>query len=123
MTTYTAEQITAIGGREWTGYNGQKRVYLNNWYDLVGLEISTYKTGNVSSAALNGEPISNSAGNDLRQAKVWLDVATGQIRTDIGERAKNRHFDGNALVASLLRGIAARVKAATSREVTTREAA
>lgn len=81
-TTYTAEQIIAIGGREWI--KGDKhRVYLNQdiWTALIGLEVEHYKSGTISSASLDGERISNSQAYKILAAidAVWLDVTTGQI--------------------------------------------
>jgi len=72
MTTYTAEQIIAIGGREWNK-GGKHRVYLNDdvWTRLIGLEIETYKSGNISSATLGGERISNA------EARRYLDAISG----------------------------------------------
>src|SRR5690606_7981417 len=81
-TTYTAEQIIAIGGREWI--KGDKhRVYINQdvWSKLIGLDIQRYKSGNISSATLDGVLISNSEAKRILGAidAVWLDVTTGQI--------------------------------------------
>lgn len=38
-----------------------KRLYFNNLPELYGLEISRYKTNNISSATMDGDDISNSA--------------------------------------------------------------
>ncbi|MGA3524153.1 helix-turn-helix domain-containing protein [Melissospora conviva] len=76
MSTYTADQITRIGGREWTGANGAHRVYINEdvWTALVGLEIDRYKSGNIQHAELNGEKISNARAARLAAIKVyWQD--------------------------------------------------
>lgn len=73
MTTYTAEQITRIGGREWRKSDGTLRVYINTdvWAPLVGLEIDHYKSGNISSAYLDGERISNARAYRLTAIKVY----------------------------------------------------
>lgn len=82
MNTYTAEQITAIGGNEWIK-GGKHRVYINQdvWSKLIGLDIQRYKSGNISSATLDGVLISNSEAKRILGAidSVWLDVATGLI--------------------------------------------
>ena len=88
-TTITAQQILDLGGREWTGRNGQQRIYLNNWYELAGLEISRYKgSGSISSAKLNGEWISNRKASMLLAAKVWFDVKAGELRHTIRQVAE-----------------------------------
>ena len=48
---------------EWTHPStGEIRHYINRWDKLIdGLEFSTYKTGNISAAKLDGESISNSS--------------------------------------------------------------
>lgn len=76
--TYTIEQLTQAGGTRWTK-NGMDRFYFNNISELFGLSVSTYKTGNISSATLNGEPISNSKATAMKahfdHAKLWFDTA------------------------------------------------
>ncbi len=80
--TYTATQIIRIGGREWTK-PGLHRVYINRdiWTNLIGLETNNYKSGNISAATLDGEPISNSRASKILQtvSGVWLDCETGRI--------------------------------------------
>lgn len=76
MSTYTADQITRIGGKEWTGANGAHRVYLNEdvWTALIGLEIDRYRSGNIQYATLRGEKISNARAARLSAIKVyWQD--------------------------------------------------
>ncbi len=72
------ENLVSKGGREWAG----KRVYVGEALacSLMGLRVTRYGSGNVSSAAMNGSPISN------RDAAV-LDMATGATLTG-GERAR-----------------------------------
>lgn len=76
MTTYTAEQIEAIGGSRWTK-NGKDRVYLNDWHALARLEITRYHSGNISSATLDGEPLSNTKARLCAIGKVYWE--NGQI--------------------------------------------
>lgn len=77
-TTYTAEQIIAIGGREWI--KGDKhRVYLNieAWAPLIGLEIAYYKSGSIQYAEVAGTKISNRRAYALAATKVYWEG--GQI--------------------------------------------
>jgi hypothetical protein len=82
---YTAEQIEAIGGSRWTSRTGELRVYLNDWHPLIDLDIDRYGTGNVRSASLRGESLSNRRASSLATAKVyWRD---GKIWTDLAALA------------------------------------
>jgi len=71
-------------GKEWIKED-MHRIYINNLDQIYGLETTSYKTGNISSATLNGEKISNSRARqlstDLSCAKIWYDVKTGKIET------------------------------------------
>lgn len=68
----TAEQMKAIGGREWTNPNGgELRIYLSDWPPFAGLDIDRYKTGNIRYADLDGERISNSQAAKFILGKVW----------------------------------------------------
>ncbi|MEU3455550.1 helix-turn-helix domain-containing protein [Micromonospora sp. NPDC006766] len=84
MNTYTAEQITRIGGREWRKSDGTLRVYLNVdvWAPLVGLEIEFYKSGNIAHATLNGEKISNRRAAQLTAIKVYWEASQIFITRD-----------------------------------------
>lgn len=70
MTTNTAPEINS-----WTARNGQVRRYINNWQELAGIHVDTYKTGNISSVSIDGEEISNRKGGLTASGKVWLDDA------------------------------------------------
>lgn len=76
------ETLVKLGGKEWTK-NGMHRVYMNGLATWFGLETTRYNTGNVSSATLDGEPISNSQakriGDHLFDAKFYYDVNTGNF--------------------------------------------
>lgn len=121
MTTYTTQQITAIGGRESTTRTGEHRVYLNNWADLAGLEINYYGNGrSIRAAAFQGATISNTKASRLTAARVYLDVATGTIRTSIRRIAEEARLD---IGDDLVRAVVAGIRAATTTEVTSREAA
>jgi hypothetical protein len=72
------EKLIKIGGSEWKK-NGMHRIYFNidMMVPLYGLELSFYGTGNVSSAKLNGEKISNSEATRLLRkldSKIHYDV-------------------------------------------------
>src|SRR5690606_4904672 len=107
MTTYTAEQIIAIGGREWTGHNGQRRIYLNNWHQLAGLEIERYKSGSIRFAAVDGEQISNTKAAKVAAAKVWFDMETGQLRHTIRRAAEEARVGelADVLISNLIAAI------------------
>lgn len=120
-TTITAQQILALGGREWTGRNGQHRIYLNNWYELAGLEISWYGSGNIRSAKLDDELISNRKAGMLMTAKVWYDVKTGELRHTIRQVAENARIEyaADVLIDNLIEAI----RRAGARELTAAQAA
>ncbi|MGW8702309.1 hypothetical protein ACWGOK_36210 [Streptomyces eurythermus] len=82
---YTAETMTAIGGRRWQK-NGMDRVYLNDFEIVPGLELDHYKSGSISGAWLDGEKISHAEGGRLGTAvdKVYFDAADGKVHIKWG---------------------------------------
>lgn len=64
------------GFNRWTKGN-MDRLYINA--TKLGLELTYYKTGNISSAYLNGERISNSRGYDCKNSKTYIDITTGKL--------------------------------------------
>lgn len=64
-------------GSEWKK-GAMHRVYFNDLHLWYGLEFETYNSGNISSATLNGDEISNGRAcniiSTLASAKVWYDV-------------------------------------------------
>ena len=66
----------AKGFKRWTK-GSMDRLYIN--VTDLGLEVSYYKTGNVSSARWCGESISNSDGRRFLASKVFVDVKTGTL--------------------------------------------
>lgn len=116
MTTYTAEQITSIGGNLWER-GTKRRVYLNDWPTLIGLDIERYNTGNIRHATLDGETISNSRAHKLLGAQVYWE--NGSIWHTIDHAADAARVDGDELVTRLMDSIAK----AVSPDLTTREAA
>jgi len=68
-----------IGGKHWENY-GKSRVYYNadSIMEIIELELDFYKTGNICSAELQGEKISNSRARKilgtLESSKLWFDL-------------------------------------------------
>ena len=118
--TITAQQILNLGGREWTGRNGQQRIYLD-WPELAGMKIKLYKSGSISSATINGEPISNRKASMLATARVWYDVKAGKLRHTIYQVAKNARVEYVADV--LIENLFEAIRRAGARELTTAQAA
>jgi hypothetical protein len=106
--TYTEEQMKAIGGKRWTT-GDHLRVYLNDWADMIDLDVNHYKTGNVQSATLAGDRISNTKASTLLQAKVWWE--DGRIHTNLRRVANQASLDADALMDTLMAAIAERVAA------------
>lgn len=109
--TLSVETMTAIGGNRWTK-NGHDRVYINNWADFAGLEVSHYNTGNISSATYQGEDISNSQAYKILSSidKVWFDSATGKLHCRYGwgeSRVATREEVWAAIAAGIRTAIAA----------------
>lgn len=76
------KKLKSIGGKEWI--KGEyHRIYVPNsvLHDLYGLKVSYYKTGNISSAFVDGEKISNTKAYKLRFGDVWYNVQTGKFET------------------------------------------
>lgn len=74
------ETLKEIGGSEWKK-DKFHRIYFNELHTWYGLECSFYKTGNISSASLNGAKISNSQANSILgriSGKLWLDLIDGR---------------------------------------------
>lgn len=74
--------LEAIGGTRWQR-DTMDRVYINDLARWSGLEVVTYGTGNVRSARLDGEEISNTVarklGAMLALGKVWYDLADDRL--------------------------------------------
>lgn len=71
-------KLIELGGNLWEG-GSHRRVYLNNWLELAGFEITRYKTGNISSASLGGEKISNAKASELGGVKCFWDCNAGRM--------------------------------------------
>lgn len=75
-------RFAEIGGNLWERH-GHRRIYFNNLTELYGLDLDYYNTGNISSATLDGEGISNNSAriiaSDLKFGKLWFDLNTGSF--------------------------------------------
>lgn len=76
--------LTDMGFKRWTKKlpNGKvmDRLYIKPEY--LGLELTRYKSGNISSATFNGETISNSEAKRIEGTKCYVDVATKEVVCD-----------------------------------------
>ena len=76
--------LTNRGFNRWTKKlsNGKvmDRLYIKPEY--LGLELTRYKSGNISSATFNGERISNSEARRIEGTKCYVDVATKEVVCD-----------------------------------------
>lgn len=108
---FSIETMTTIGGSRWTKA-GKDRVYLNDWAAFAGLEIFHYNTGNISSAAYRGEPISNSQAYKLAGAidKVWFDAETGKLHCRYGY-GESRFATREELWTAVVTGVRAAIAA------------
>jgi hypothetical protein len=107
---YTRDQFEGIGGDFWAHLmKGHERVYLNDWEPMAGLEINRYKSGNICSALLDGELISNTRAGLLTTAQVYLDVKTGSIVSTVARTADDarlRNINGAMMEQRMLLAIA-----------------
>lgn len=108
---FSIETMTAIGGNRWTKA-GHDRVYLNHWPEFAGLEVDRYKTGSISSAAYQGQGISNSQAYNLLDTigKVWFDTATGKLHCRYGF-GESRVVTREELWADVVAGVRAAIAA------------
>ena len=77
-------KLISIGGVEWKKSDTLHRIYFdkNRIAEILGLDCQYYNTGNISSAALCGESISNSRAKSIWSKmpdKFWYDVPTGKF--------------------------------------------
>lgn len=61
----------------WEKYN-KRRLYLD-FAKIINLEVNRYNTGNISSAFLDGEKISNSKAYKYLQGKAYIDLNTNKL--------------------------------------------
>lgn len=80
--TETERKLISLGFTVWEK-GGRRRIYVNakDFDKVFGLEISCYKTGSISYAALNGEKISNSMARRLIGYRTpYYDCVAGEWR-------------------------------------------
>ena len=81
--TMNIDKLAEVGSRWQKG--GNDRIYFNQEFifKAIGLRMSFYKSGNVSSASLNGEEISNGEAKRIwgriNDSKIWYDVLEGKF--------------------------------------------
>ena len=83
LTQEQIERLINAGASRWTKYE-RDRLYIKRLADLIGLSYTKYNTGNISSAELNGETISNSECNRILAAldKAFIDLKTNTVYID-----------------------------------------
>ena len=75
------EVLKEMGANEWHKGN-YNRLYLNEAVDaLIGLETECYKSGNIKSAWIKGEPISNAEAGRIieRTCRAYIDLDTMEL--------------------------------------------
>jgi hypothetical protein len=112
---YSIDTITAIGGRRWQK-NGMDRVYINDWEQFAGVEVTRYGTSNISGASIGGRPIANGrAGQVLNSvSKVYFDTADNQVHVQHydAHRFEIRYLDGERDTVNLVQNIFDGIRAA-----------
>ena len=97
--------LLAMGASRWTKY-GKDRLYLRNCYkDLLKMKISYYNSGNISCASLNGEGISNSEANRIKNMSYdcYIDLIKDEIVVDGKENSKVENF--KALISEAIENL------------------
>lgn len=80
MTNSIEEKLVSIGCNVWEKY-GRKRIYIDSDEEIekvFGLSLSRYNTGNICSARLNGETISNCQARRLLSFAPYYDCIAGK---------------------------------------------
>ena len=108
MTETMIKKLEAKGFKRWTK-GEHDRLYAN--VENFGLELHHYNSGNISSATLNGEKISNSYGAEIkRKTSIYLNVNDGELY--LTDRANDE------IVANVKAAIAAAEEEAAAEEAT-----
>lgn len=76
----TEQKLIEAGCSVWEKY-GKKRIYINveQMSAVFGLTVNFYNTGNISSAYLQGEKISNRQAYRLLENKMFFDCVTNKM--------------------------------------------
>lgn len=75
---------------------GRDRLYIN--VTKLGLEVEYYKTGNVRDAKFEGETMSNASGRRMLAAKVYVDVADGELHVSAPSYVERITENAQALI-------------------------
>ena len=78
MNKSAEEKLIDAGGNLWEK-GEMRRIYLNEWLELAGVNITRYNTGNISSASINGEKLSNAKASELASVKCYWDCTKAKI--------------------------------------------
>lgn len=81
ITEQVIKQLTEMGASRWTK-GAHDRLYLNGAAaQLIGLECEYYKSGNISSATMKGEGISNRRASIILASvsSTFIDLTTGGL--------------------------------------------
>ena len=81
ITQSALDKLISFGATRWQK-NGQDRLYIGDAGDkIIGLETVKYGSGNIRSAELNGEPISNSLARSIQSIykDAYINLMTGGI--------------------------------------------
>lgn len=73
------DELTKLGFNRWTK-GTMDRLYINAY--TLGLEVTRYRTGNISGAKFDGEEISHAEGYRMLAAKTYIDIKTGNVYSD-----------------------------------------
>lgn len=85
------DKLLTMGANRWTK-GGHDRLYLSRCgAQIMNLEIECYKTGNISSAVLNGEKISNAEASRIisAYANAYIDLSNGKVYGASGRYASD----------------------------------
>lgn len=90
----TADVLASMGGKLWEKA-GLRRVYFRP-ETVLELAIERYRSGNISSATLAGETISNAEASRALACKFWFDLISGKF---VAQGADRLHGPARAQVA------------------------
>lgn len=78
------KKLEALGLTHWIK-GDMDRIYINNkdLKSVFGLEIEYYKSGNIKSAVLNGDKISNNKAYGLLRNKIYFDCKSNKFNTNL----------------------------------------
>lgn len=86
---WNVKALESMGATRWTKY-GKDRLYLSKCgAQIIGLAVDRYNSGNICSAEINGERISNAEANRYMStyADAYIDMTTGKVCAVYGRHA------------------------------------